>query len=163
MNSLGAKFLHGRVKFKAADLVIKRKVKFTTGYEQIFQQKYLGSSRLFSACPKPVYELWHVWFSFRRTVYNYELVKDTLSTSTEFQMVKYLRTRNKNSIKHLVKWKRWRNVNSWVNALILRKYNGSFTKDHRQTVLVITSQPTKQPNLEPNRLHPNSWNDGRFN
>jgi len=51
MNSLWAKIPQGRVKFKVGDLVRIRKenVKYAKGYELKFQQRYLGSPRLYSA------------------------------------------------------------------------------------------------------------------
>jgi hypothetical protein len=48
---------------------------------------------------------------------NYVFVNFTVSHSTEFQLDKLLRTRNKNGIKHLVKWRGYdKTFISWVNA-----------------------------------------------
>jgi len=56
VNSLGATIPHGRVKLKVGDLVTitKEKVKFAKGENIHVQQKYLGLSRLFSACFKRI-------------------------------------------------------------------------------------------------------------
>jgi len=50
--------------------------------------------------------------------YNYELVKVTVSSQTEFQLDKIVRTRNNDGIKqHLVKWREYDpTFNSWINA-----------------------------------------------
>ena len=61
--------------------------------------------------------------------YNYELVKVTVSPQTEFEIVKIVRTRNKNGIKqHFVKWRGYdETFNSWTNATDIKNIMDHFT------------------------------------
>jgi len=53
--------------------------------------------------------------------YNYDLVKVTVSPRTEFEIGKIVRTRNKDGIKHFVKWRGYDKIfNSWVNATVMK-------------------------------------------
>ena len=53
---------------------------------------------------------------------NYALVKVTVSTQTEFQIDKIVRTRNKCGIKHLVKWRGYdETFNYWVDATDIKR------------------------------------------
>jgi len=80
--------------------------------------------------PQPVYELpvlqdrpMEGWF------YNYELVNVTVSPRTEFQIDKFVRTRNKNGVKqHLDKWREYdETLKSWVNVTDIKKTIDHFT------------------------------------
>jgi hypothetical protein len=109
MNSLWVKIPQGRVKFKLGDLVRirKDKVKFTKGYEQTISTENFRVAKVIKRVPKPVHERTdfqdrHIEGQF----YNYELVTDTVSPQTEFQIDKIVRTRNRHGIKqHFVKWR----------------------------------------------------------
>jgi len=116
MNSLRAKIPEGRTKFKVGDLVriTKEKVKFAKRYEQTFPAEIFRVVKDIQRVPQPVYEL---SYSQSRSIeghfYNYELVKVTFSSQTEFYC-----TRNTGGIKqHPVKWRGYdETFNSWVNV-----------------------------------------------
>ena len=122
MNSLRSKIPEGRAKFKVRDLVRirKEKVKFAKGYEQTIFRVV----KVFQRLPQPVYELSDLQARpIEGQFYNYELVKVTVSSQTEFQIDKIVRTRNKGGIKqHLMKWRGYdETFNSWVNASDIKK------------------------------------------
>jgi len=59
VNSLRAKIIHGRVKFKVGDLVRKTKenAAFAKGYEQTFSSEIIKIIKVITCVPQPVYEL----------------------------------------------------------------------------------------------------------
>ena len=120
MNSLRSKIPEGRAKFKVGDFVriTKEKVKFAKGYEQTSNEIF-RVVKVIQRVPQPVYELSDLQARpIEGQFYNYELVKVTVSSQTEFQIDKIVRTRNKGGIKqHLMKWRGYdETFNSWVNA-----------------------------------------------
>jgi len=73
--------------------------------------------------PQPVYELSDLQARpIECQFYNYELLKVTIIPQTEFEMDKIERNRNKNCIKHLVKWRGYdETFNSSVNVCDIKK------------------------------------------
>ena len=74
--------------------------------------------------PQTLYELSDLQnHPIENQCYNYELVKVVVSTETEFEIDKILRTRNRNGIKQLsVKWKGYdKTFHSWVNSSDINK------------------------------------------
>jgi hypothetical protein len=126
VKSLGATIPHVRVKFKIGDLVriMKEKVKFAKGYEQSFSTEIFRVVKDIQRVAQPVYELSDMQNRpFEGQFYNYELVKVTVLTRTEFQIDEMVRTRNKSGIKqHFVKWRVYEEtLNSWVNVTDITK------------------------------------------
>ena len=68
--------------------------------------------------PQPVYELSDLQDRpIEGQFYNYELVRVTVSHESQFRIDKIVRTRNKDGIKHLVKWRGYdETFNTWVNV-----------------------------------------------
>jgi hypothetical protein len=130
MNSLWAKIPQGRVKFNVSDLVriTKEKVKFANGYEQTFSTEIFRVAKVIQRVPQPFYEMTDL--QDRPIVgqfYNYQLVNIAVSTQTEFEIDKIVRTRNKNGIKqYFVKWRGYdETFNSWIKSnRYQEKYNG---------------------------------------
>jgi hypothetical protein len=120
VNSLQAKILLGHVTFKGNDhaRITKQKVVFAKGYEQTFSTEIFRVAKVIPRVPQPVYELRDLQNRcIEGQFYNYELVKVTITTETDFKINKIVRTSNKNGIKHFVKWKGYdKTYNSWVNA-----------------------------------------------
>jgi hypothetical protein len=134
MNSLRPKIPQGRVKFKEGALVriTKEKVKVAKRYERNFSTEIFRIVKVMQHAPRPVYELSDLQARLiEGQFYNYELVKVTVSPQTEFQKDKILRTRKNGGIKqHLVKWNEYdETFNSWVNALDIKRYNGSLLRN----------------------------------
>ena len=74
--------------------------------------------------PQPLYEFSDLHDRpIECVVYNYELVRVTISPETQFQIDKLGRTRNKGGIKqHLVKWRGYDKIlNAWVKATDIKK------------------------------------------
>jgi hypothetical protein len=132
MNSLWAKITQGRVKFKVGALVriTKEKVKFAKWYEQTLPTEIFRVVKVIQRVPQPVCELADLQDRpIEGEFYNYELVKVTVSPQTEFEIVKIVRTRNKNGIKqHFVKWRGYdETFNSWTNATDIKNIMDHFT------------------------------------
>jgi hypothetical protein len=126
MNSLRSKISQGNVHFKVADLVriTKEMVNFAKGYEQNFSTEIFRILKVIQRAPQPVCELSDLQARpIEGQFYNYEFVKVTVSSQTEFQIEKLPRTRKKDGIKqHLVKWKGYdETFNSWVNASDIKR------------------------------------------
>ena len=126
MNSLSAKIPLGRVKFKMGDFVriTKEMAKFAKGYEQNFSTEIFQVVKFIQRMPQPVYELSDLQARpIEEKFYNYELVTVTVSSQTEFEIDKIVRTRNKHGIKqHLVKWRGYNEtLNSWKNSSDIKK------------------------------------------
>jgi hypothetical protein len=126
LTSRQAKIPHGPVKFKVGDLVIitKQKLAFAKGYKQTFSTEIFEVVKVITRVPQPVYVLSD--FQYRHIegqFNNYELGKVTVSSETEFQIDKIVRTRNKVDIKqYLVTWKGYdETFNSWINASHINK------------------------------------------
>ena len=83
----------------------KLKGKVCQRYEQTFSKKIFRVTKFIQRVPQPVYELTD--FQDRPIeceFYNYELVKVTVSPQTEFELDKFVRTRNNDGInQHFVK------------------------------------------------------------
>jgi len=110
MNSLWAKIPQGRVKFKLGNLVsiTKLSLKFSKLYEQTFSTEMLRFAKVIHRVPQPVYELTDLQDRpIEGQFYNYVLFKVTVSQQPEFEIDKIVRTLNKGSVKHLVKWRRY--------------------------------------------------------
>ena len=102
MNTLRSKIPQGHVKFKAGDLVriTEEKLNFAKGYEQTFSTEILRVVKVIQRMPQPVYELSDMQDRpIAGQFYTYEFFKVTLSTQTEFQIDKIVRTRDKGGIK----------------------------------------------------------------
>jgi len=126
MNSLRANILEGCAKFKVGDVIriTKEKVNFVKRYEKTFSTEIFRVVKVIPHVPQPVYELSDLQARPNEgQFYNYELVKVVVSSQTEFQIDKILRTRNKDGIKqHLVKWRGYdETFNSWVNVSDIKK------------------------------------------
>jgi len=126
MNSLWAKILLGRVKFKVGDLVkiTKEKVKFAKRYKKTFSTEIFLVAKVGKRVPQPVCELTDLQERpIEGHFYNYELVKFTVLPQTELQLDKIVRTRNKNGIKrHFAKWREYEETfNSWINFTDIKK------------------------------------------
>jgi hypothetical protein len=125
VNSLRTAIPQGQVKFRVGDLVriTKEKVTFAKGYEQTFSTEIFQVVKVIHLMPQPVYKLTDLQGRpTKGQFYNYELVKVIMSSATEFQIDKILRTRKKGGIKRLVKWKVYdETFNSWVNSSDIKK------------------------------------------
>jgi len=126
MNSLWAEIPQESVKYEVSDLVRKTKerVKFAKGYEQTFSTEIFRFAKVIQRMPQPVYELTDLHDRpIEGQFYNYELVKVTVSSQTEFEIDKIVRTCNKDGIKqHFVKWRGYdETFNSWINSTDIKK------------------------------------------
>jgi len=104
--------------------ITKEKVRFAKGYEHTFLRQILRVVKVIHRVPQPVYELSDLQDrQIEVQFYNYELVKDTVSPQTEFQIEKIIRTCNNGGIKqHLVKWRGYdATFNSWIKATDIKK------------------------------------------
>ena len=87
MNSLRAKIPEGCAKFKVEDVIriTKEKVKFVKRYEMIFSTEIFRVVKVIQRVFQPVYKLSDLWARpIEGQFYNYELVKVTVSSQTEF-------------------------------------------------------------------------------
>ena len=125
MNSLWTKIPQVHVKYKVGDLVrITNKVKFAKGYEQNFSTEIFQVVKVIRPLPQSVYELSDLQSRpIEGHLYNYELVKVTVSPDTEFEIYKIVHTRKNGCIKqHLVQWKGYdETFNCWVYASDIKK------------------------------------------
>jgi len=72
--------------------ITKEKVRFAKGYEHTFLRQILRVVKVIHRVPQPVYELSDLQDrQIEVQFYNYELVKDTVSPQTEFQIEKIIR------------------------------------------------------------------------
>ena len=75
-------------------------MKFAKGYEQTFSTEIFRVVKVIQRVPQPVYVLSDLQARpIEGQFYNYELVKITVSSQTEFHIEKIVRTRNKGGIK----------------------------------------------------------------
>jgi phosphopantetheine adenylyltransferase len=125
VNSLRTAIPQSQVTYSVRDLIriTKEKVKFTKGYEQTFSKEIFQVVKVIHRMPQPVFELTDLQGRpIKGQFYNYELVKVIVSSETECQIDKIVRTRKKVGIKHLVKWKGSdETFNSWVNSSDTKK------------------------------------------
>jgi phosphopantetheine adenylyltransferase len=105
VNSVRTDIPQGHVEFRVGDLVriTKEKVKFAKGYEQTYSTEIFQVVNVIRRMPQTVYELPDLQGrAIEGQFYNYELVKVIVSSETEFQIDKIVRTRKKGGIKQLL-------------------------------------------------------------
>jgi len=69
---------------------------FAKGWEKTFPADILRVVKVIQRMPQPVYEIVNLQpLPIKGQFYNYELVKETISPQTRFQIDKIVRTRNR--------------------------------------------------------------------